>query len=59
VTAPYGERHHGFSPRAMRRMLAAPGLDVTFSEVACRESKKPHLQVVLAVANKPRSSANN
>jgi SAM-dependent methyltransferase len=60
LTAPYGERHHGFSPRAMRRMLAGAGLEVTFSDVACRESKKPHLQVVLAVANKPReTSARN
>ena len=60
VTTPYGERHHGFSPRAIRRMLAAAGLQVSFSDVACRESKKPHLQVVLAVANKPsRGSATN
>jgi SAM-dependent methyltransferase len=55
VTAPYGERHRGFSPSALRGMLGKAGLDVAFADVACRESKKPHLQVVLAVSNKPRS----
>jgi SAM-dependent methyltransferase len=53
VTAPYGERHPGFSPRAVRGLLSRAGLDVVTSEVACRESKKPHLQVVLAIADKP------
>jgi ArsR family transcriptional regulator len=52
VTAPYGERHSGFSPRALRGLLEAAGLGVVFAEVACRESKKPHLQVVLAIAQK-------
>jgi ArsR family transcriptional regulator len=53
VTAPYGERHPGFSPRAVRNLLSHTGLAVVSSEVACRESKKPHLQVVLAIADKP------
>jgi ArsR family transcriptional regulator len=52
VTAPYGERHPGFSPRAVRTLLTRSGLEVVSSEVACRESKKPHLQVVLAIADK-------
>lgn len=52
VTAPYGERHPGFSPRAVRELLTRAGLEVKSSEVACRESKKPHLQVVLAIADK-------
>jgi len=52
VTARYGERHPGFSPRAVRRLLSAAGLDVALAEVACREAKKPHLQVVLAMADK-------
>ena len=52
VTAPYGERHPGFSPRAVRTLLSRAGLEVVSSEVACRESKKPHLQVVLAIADK-------
>jgi SAM-dependent methyltransferase len=53
VTAPYGERHTGFSPRTLRTLLSRAGLGVSFSEVACREAKKPHFQVVLAVAEKP------
>ncbi len=53
VTAPYGERHPGFSPRTLRGLLAGAGLSVRTAEVACRESRKPHLQVVLATAEKP------
>ena len=49
VTARYGERHPGFSPRQVRKLLEAAGLVVRSAEVACRESKKPHLQVVLAI----------
>jgi len=52
VTAKYGERHPGFSPRDVRRRLSAAGLTVVTADVACRESKKPHLQVVLAIAQK-------
>jgi ArsR family transcriptional regulator len=52
VTAPYGERHPGFSPAAVRTLLTDAGLSVRTSEVACRESRKPHLEVVLAIANK-------
>jgi ArsR family transcriptional regulator len=56
VTARYGERHPGFSPRAVRAMLSRTGLDVVSAKVASRELKKPHLQVVLAVADKPAAS---
>jgi SAM-dependent methyltransferase len=56
VTARFGERHPGFSPRAVRRLLSGAGLDVVSSDVACREARKPHLQVVLAIADKPKSS---
>lgn len=52
ITAPYGERHPGFSPSKVRELLTSSGLSVRTSEVACRESRKPHLQVVLAIANK-------
>lgn len=52
VTGKYGERHPGFSPRDVRRRLTAAGLNVITTDVACRESKKPHLQVVLAIAEK-------
>jgi ArsR family transcriptional regulator len=53
VTERYGERHPGFSPRALRGMLSRAGLTVVSTKVASRESKKPHLQVVLGIANKP------
>ena len=56
VTARYGERHPGFSPRHVRKLLEAAGLVVSSSEVACRESKKPHLQVVLAIGTQPHPS---
>jgi SAM-dependent methyltransferase len=53
VTARYGERHAGFSPRAVRGLLARVGLTVVSTQVAARELKKPHLQVVLAIGDKP------
>jgi ArsR family transcriptional regulator len=53
ITARYGERHPGFSPAQVRELLTGAGLSVRASEVACRESRKPHLQVVLAIAHKP------
>jgi SAM-dependent methyltransferase len=56
MTAPYGERHPGFSPQRIRDFLSRTGLVVRTAEVACRESRKPHLQIVLAIAEKPRSS---
>jgi SAM-dependent methyltransferase/biotin operon repressor len=54
VTARYGERHPGFSPRTLHGLLARAGLEVVVCDVACREAKKPHLQVVLAAADKPK-----
>jgi len=54
VTARYGERHPGFAPRAVRALLTRAGLVVTSAEVVSREPKKPHLQVVLAIADKPK-----
>jgi len=59
VTAPYGERHAGFSPRALKRLLGRASLVVETCEVASREPKKPHFQVVLGVAEKPVSSSSN
>ncbi len=54
VTARYGERHPGLSPRRVRSLLEGAGLRVRSAEVASREAKKPHLQVVLAIAEKPQ-----
>jgi ubiquinone/menaquinone biosynthesis C-methylase UbiE/DNA-binding transcriptional ArsR family regulator len=57
VTARHGELHHGFSPRSLRNLLAQTRLHVVASEVACREARKPHLQVVRAIADKPLQTA--
>ena len=56
VTARYGERHPGFSPRTVRGLLTRAGLDVSSAEVVSRELKKPHLQVVRAIADKPSTT---
>jgi ArsR family transcriptional regulator len=57
VTAPYGERHQGFSRAALADVLARAALRVRSVEVACREARKPRLQVLLAIAHKaPRLS---
>lgn len=53
VTRRYRERHPGFSPDQVRELLTEAQLEVLQAEVACRESRKPHLQVVLAVAQSP------
>lgn len=57
VTAPYGERHPGFSPRALGRLLARADLQVVTADVVCREAKRPHLEVVLAIADKRPAGA--
>ncbi|HET6146745.1 MAG TPA: metalloregulator ArsR/SmtB family transcription factor [Polyangia bacterium] len=59
VTSRYGERHPGFSPRAVRGFMTRAGLTVQSAEVASREIKKPHLQVVLAIGDKPRAHTGN
>jgi len=56
VTAAYGERHAGFTPRVLKNLLTRAGLVVTFSDVACREAKKPHFGVVLSIAKKTKHS---
>jgi len=53
ITARYGELHAGFSPEDVRQLLSTAGLRVRTSQLASRETKKPHLHVVLAVAEKP------
>jgi SAM-dependent methyltransferase len=57
VTAPYGERHQGFSRAALAELLTSAGLEPRSVEVACREARKPRLQVLLASAHKPPSPA--
>lgn len=58
LTAAYGERHAGFSPRALRAMLTHAGLTVSSSAVACREAKKPHFQTIVSIAQKPKSRSS-
>jgi ArsR family transcriptional regulator len=58
ITAPYGERHPGFTPRALKGLLTRAGLHVVFSDVACREAKKPHFEVVLSIARKPKPGSS-
>jgi ubiquinone/menaquinone biosynthesis C-methylase UbiE/DNA-binding transcriptional ArsR family regulator len=55
VTAPYGERHQGFSRAALAEVLRRAQLEARSVEVACREVRKPRLQVLLAIAHKPVS----
>jgi len=52
VTRRYRERHPGFSPQRVRTLLTGAGLHVLSAEIACREQRKPHLQVVLALAQR-------
>lgn len=52
LKARYGMRHPGFTAEEVRSMLGDAGLRVVKSEIACREAKKPHLRVVLALAEK-------
>lgn len=52
ITAPFGERHAGFAPAVLKKMLKRAGLEPGAVEVACREPKRPHFQVVLATAEK-------
>jgi len=53
VTARYGELHPGFSVEQVRDFLGGAGLAVVNADVVSREARKPHLQVVLAIADKP------
>jgi len=57
VTAPYGERHQGFSRATVRELLSRARLEVRLVEVACREVRKPRLQVLLGVADKSLASS--
>jgi SAM-dependent methyltransferase len=55
LTRSYGERVPGLSPRRVRSLLTRAGFVVARCEIVCREPKKPHFQVVLAVGDKPPS----
>lgn len=53
VTARFGERHAGFSPAALGSLIKRAGLLATSPQIICREARKPHLEVVLAIGQKP------
>jgi SAM-dependent methyltransferase len=53
ITARYGEIHPGFSPEEVRALIASAGLRVRSAHVVSREPKKPHLEVVLAIGERP------
>jgi len=54
ATAAYGDVHPGFAPGALRRMLVRAGLSVEVCEVACRDTRSPHVAVITAFATKAR-----
>ncbi len=58
ITSRYGERHAGLSPRRVRSLMEGAGLTVRRSEVASREQKKPHLEVVLAIGQKTSAASS-
>jgi SAM-dependent methyltransferase len=58
ISAAYGLLHPGFSVHQLRALLDDAGLDVSRSEIACKEARKPHLRVVLAEAQKPDGTAH-
>jgi ArsR family transcriptional regulator len=51
VTASYGHVNSGFTPAALRKMLAR-GLSVESCGVVCREKRPPHFEVLVAVARR-------
>lgn len=52
VPARHGERHPGFSAKELRASLQGVGLQKVSARVACREIRRPHLQVLLALGEK-------
>lgn len=52
VTASYGDIHPGFSPARLRRILQKAGLHPDTCDVACREKRAPHFEVITAFAHK-------
>ncbi len=52
VTAGYGDVQPGFTPAQLRRMLQKARLTVDTCDVACREKRQPHFEVIAAFAHK-------
>jgi SAM-dependent methyltransferase len=54
VSASYGDVQPGFTVREVRRMAQRAGFTVDACEVACREKRPPHFEVITAFAHKSR-----
>ena len=52
VAAPYGHVQPGFRPAALRLLLTRAGLSVQHCDVAARERRSPHFELVAAYASK-------
>lgn len=52
VSATYRDVHPGFAPAQVRRMLQKVGLTVDTCDIACREKRSPHFEIVTAFAHK-------
>jgi ArsR family transcriptional regulator len=52
LTAAFGDRHAGFSPAQIRRLLGRAKLEVEQCEVTAREKRAPYFQVVTAFATR-------
>lgn len=57
VTASYRDIHPGFSAAQLRRMLQKAGLTIDACDVACREKRTPHFEIITAFAHKDRTTA--
>jgi ArsR family transcriptional regulator len=53
LTARYGHVHPGFTPATLRGWLRRAGLAVDTCEVAAREKREPHFNVITAFARRP------
>jgi SAM-dependent methyltransferase len=52
VTAPYGHVQAGFRPSALRKLLSRAGFSVEHCDVAARERRGPHFELVIAYGSK-------
>jgi ArsR family transcriptional regulator len=53
VVAGFGHRNQGFSVAELRRLVEATGLAVQHAELAARERRPPHFEVITLLAKKP------
>jgi ArsR family transcriptional regulator len=58
VTAPYGHVQPGFHPSALRKLLSRAGFSVEHCDVAARERRGPHFELVAAYGSKERATAD-